>query len=884
MINSNKLEQKTRSPMMIQWANCKAKAKDALVLFRMGDFYEAFEEDAQLLAKTLEINLTKRCDIPMAGVPVVSLDQALTGLAEKGIKIALVEQLKDPKEVKGIVPRDIVRVITPGSWDPGQEQKKNRYLVSIAQSRSKIAYLKGDLSTGSWSVGSESLPLASALQNIASILYQIKPAEVIISNSFKQAHSSWLKEMEDSIGFTTSILSDRFDHTETAEQVILEELDLHNTDGLGIGSDPASICATGRWIDYVTKDLHCSIAHFGKLRIMNQKETMLLDRITLRNLEITDPLYHDSSQRSSNPQNTLLNSLDLTKTAPGARLLRDWLLHPLKSLPPLLLRQESVVDFLEHKESLQNVRSSLSNIRDLERISAKITLSKITPPELVLLLSTLQLLPQVLESIAPLSKGYWPALKKQLTPLPELTELLEKALLTSKPPMRLGEGDLFALGYNSELDQWRTIRDKSQNWLLSYQQQLREELDIKTLRVGFTPAFGYYIEVSKGQASKMPESFQRRQTLVNSERFLSTELKEFEEKVLGAKDQIAQIERDLYRDLILKLQGYCQALSQIAKSLAALDVLGSFAQKALSHQYCRPELLADGDTLEITEGRHPIVEEQIGRENFISNSTHFAHHFCQMALITGPNMAGKSTYIRQVAVLTLMAQIGCFVPAEQMRLSVCDRIFTRVGASDDLARGQSTFMVEMSEAANILNHATTRSLVILDEIGRGTSTTDGLAIAQAIVEHLLTDLICRPKTLFATHYSELTSLQKHFSSQIKNFHITVKEQRGQITFMHSICEGSCDKSYGVHVAQLAGLPKSVITRAHQLSLAPTDKSQTCSTVDQPSAHKDDVETKKSLIAHALLKKIEEIDPQAITPIDALMQLQQLKDAAKSIHS
>lgn len=857
--------------MMKQWAECKKEAKDALVLFRMGDFYEAFEEDAQRLASALDINLTKRCEIPMAGVPVVSLDSTLTCLAEKGIKIALVEQLKDPKEVKGIVPRGIVRVITPGSFEPEAEQTQSRYLVCLAKSESKIALMKGDLSTGKWSLSTESYPKQSALHNLSSTLYQLKPAEIVLTASFQKQEPDWIEELTQTLHCTVTTISDSYEQPSVCESCILNALEIHSLDSLGISTDTACILALGSWIHYVTKELRCDISHFGRLQFINSKETMLLDRITLRNLEVTDPLYHDLSQKKK-AQSTLLHSLDLTKTAPGARLLREWLLAPLKSIKPLRMRQEAVAQWMEHSESLRQTRSLLSNMRDLERLSAKITLSKISPPEVVQLYTTLEKLPQILEQITPLDLGYWPLLRKEVTALPELTAFLKSAILVDKVPARAGEGDFFMAGYHRELDEWRTIRDESHSWLLSYQSKLKEELDIKTLKVGYTPAFGYYIEVSKGQAHRVPDTFRRRQTLVNAERFVSSELKEFEEKVLGAKDKISEIERVLFQDLIAKLQQCTKQISRIGKGLAVMDVLASFAQKALSHHYCKPSLLPEGNILEITKGRHPIVEEQIGRENFIANNTAFQEGSCQIALITGPNMAGKSTYIRQVAVLTLMAQIGSFVPAQSMRLSLCDRIFTRVGASDDLARGQSTFMVEMTEAANILNHATNHSLVILDEVGRGTSTRDGLAIAQAIIEHLLTDLICRPKTLFATHYWELTALQKHFPRQLRNFHVRVKEQKSKITFLHCIEEGSCDKSYGVHVAQLAGLPSSVVERAHLLSSSPAPRQmqqQTPCILEKDSSFD---------AGQALLKKLKEIDPQAITPIEALVHLQKLKEA------
>lgn len=568
-----------------------------------------------------------------------------------------------------------------------------------------------------------------------------------------------------------------------------------------------------------------------------------------------------------------MHCLDLTKTAPGARLLREWLLSPLKSALPLLKRQEAVAQWIENQESLKETRKQLTNLRDLERLSAKITLNKLSPPDTVQLLTTLERLPSIIDQLCELDRGYWPQIKTQLLALPEVTQTLKRAIYTEKPPLRIGESDFFAPGYHKELDEWRKIRDKSHSWLIAYQNKLKESLDIKTLKVGYTPAFGYYIEVSKGQASRVPDTFRRRQTLVNAERFLSSELKEFEEKVLGAKDKIAEIERSLFGQLVKFLQRHTKEITQTGKVLAMVDVLGSFAQKALSHNYCRPEILSQGNILEINQGRHPIVEEQIGRENFIANTTSFGEKACQIALITGPNMAGKSTYIRQVAVLTLMAQIGSFVPAVSMRLSLCDRIFTRVGASDDLARGQSTFMVEMSEAANILNNATNHSLVILDEVGRGTSTTDGLAIAQAIIEHLLTDLICRPKTLFATHYWELTALQKHFLNQLRNFHVKVKEQKGKITFLHCIEEGSCDKSYGVHVAQLAGLPQSIIQRAHHLS----SNVEHNSSVQMPSPveNKKDESQEKAI---ALVKQIKEMDPTCMTPIEALVHLQKMKEA------
>lgn len=886
-----------RTPMMQQWTQCKASAPDALLLFRMGDFYEAFQEDASQLASYLEIQLTQRGGIQMAGVPVASLEVTLSKLAGLGVKTAIVEQMQDPKTTKGLVPREIVRVITPGSWSPDQEQNSSNFLVALADHQNERALICGDLATGVWSAYSFEGP--SAMSQIAATLFKLAPSELVVTSSFAQNSSSWLEEQKQNLGLsltklTAPSLNDALSKEQRAQEIILSKLKVHNLDHLGISAYPALVCSLGMWLSYVSEELRSPVHQMGKLQLMMKQKTMLLDRITLRNLEVTEPLYQEASQRGEQrgetraKKTTLLGCIDCTKSAAGARLLREWLLNPLTEVDALLARQEAVASLLEpsHMHLLSDLGEQLGKIRDLERLGSKIALQKASPLDLLALAKTLELLPSLIETIAPLKGGMWPLLQETLDPLPALHQELASMLALEKlnSATKVGEGELLREGLDEALDEWKKVRDESHAWLFNYQQSLKEELELKNLKVGYTPAFGYYIEVSKAQAAKMPPSFRRRQTLVNAERFLTPELKEFEEKVLSAKDKIAQIEAELYEQLLIRIKGHHEALLHNARALARIDVLYSFAQKAKRHHYCPPQFVREGNLLQIEEGRHPIIEEQIGRERFIANATHFDPSFCQLALITGPNMAGKSTYIRQVAILTLLAQIGSFVPAKSMRLSLCDRIFTRVGASDDLARGQSTFMVEMSEAAHILNHATSHSLVILDEVGRGTSTRDGVAIAQAMAEFLVSDLICRPKTLFATHYWELTELEPSYAPRIKNFHIAVCEERGQVTFLHHIKEGSSQRSYGVHVAKLAGVPSSIIERAQRLTELhdaaaqdPFARASRQEALAAPPATTPSIESPERREEREILERMRSLEPNELTPLQALEQLIAFKE-------
>ncbi|MBS0616148.1 MAG: DNA mismatch repair protein MutS [Verrucomicrobia bacterium] len=765
------------TPMMAQWKSCKEKSGGALLFFRLGDFYEAFEEDAAILSKELDLVLTKRQETPMAGVPAHMCEVYIDKLIAKGYRVAIAEQMEDPQVTKGIVKREIIRTVTPGTLIQSNllTDKSANFVVSIHQINDVFGLGILDLSTADFRVME-----VEGEKALHDELTRLQPKEIIVSSKSKLSLDGALIIRKDEWCF----------NLQTAQEKLCKHFSLHSLDGLGLFGMNAAISAAGALFMYVQGDLQLPLSHIQSIKKEETARFMAIDSATQRHLEIVFPLHPKGE--------SLLGHLDHTVTPMGGRLLRYWVLHPLLSAEEIHARQDRVASLLSADIP------ELKEVRDLERLIMRIETGYSSPRDLSGLRFSLEPLPAITRS----------AEKHGFAPLPDLSFLADKikAAIVDAPPLRLSEGGIFRAGFNAELDELRGLKTQSVTWMASYQARLREELGIKTLKVGFTAAFGYFIEVSRGQSDKMSDAFQRRQTLVSSERYTSAELKEYEHKILSAESRMAALETHLFHELRKEVAAHATTIRQVAHQIAELDTLLSLATIARIHHYVRPTVDTQ-DLLTIIDGRHPILDAQL-REQFISNDVLLSTDR-RLLLITGPNMAGKSTYIRQVALLTLMAQIGSFIPAKSAHIGIVDKLFSRIGASDDLARGQSTFMVEMTETASILHSATDRSLIILDEIGRGTSTYDGIAIAWAVAEYLLTTAGKRAKTLFATHYLELTQLEEEITGAI-NLSVAVQETSKGIVFLHKIVRGAADKSYGIHVAKLAGLPKPVVERAEHL--------------------------------------------------------------------
>jgi len=839
-----------QSPMMMQWSHCKKKAKDALLLFRLGDFYEAFYDDAKLLSEAVDVMLTQRQGIPMSGVPAHAAEGYIEKLVEKGHLVAIAEQIEDAKGAKGLVKRDVVRVISPGTILSSLPENDNNFFACLSILNKTYALALLDISTGELRFTE-----LSDIQEMEDELSRRAPSEVLIS---EKDFPTFQKILENLPLRVTKKEAWHFD-PQMSFKTLTEHFKVHNLDGFGLQGMPAAVTALGTLLFHIQEDLRLGATHITSMYRDELSSFMAIDQATQKNLELIKPLHSEGKNSS------LLKLLDLTQTPMGSRLLKAWLTHPLLSPKEIEARQESVEELRTHLE----MQNSFKQIRDLERLMMRISNRSASPRDLITLKVSLEAVPSIERSLSALSS---PLIKS--LPFPDLACLAQTIdrTLVEDPPVKLGEGRVIQKGIDETLDELRSLRTNSQTWIANYQAELKELTGIKTLKIIFSKAFGYCIEVSRGQADKMPANFERRQTLVNNERFVSMELKSYEQKIFSAEEKIHEIERRIFSDLLNAITLEIEKVLSVSKTLATLDVLLAFAKAAKMYRFTRP-LVDESSNLHIQVGRHPVIENSLIEESFIPNDTDL-NSKRHLLLITGPNMAGKSTYIRQVAILTIMAQIGSFIPAKKAHLGVVDKVFSRIGASDDLSRGQSTFMIEMTETANILRNSTERSLVILDEIGRGTSTFDGISIAWAVAEHLLK---VGAKTLFATHYWELTELEKDHEGAA-NVHVAVQEAADQIVFLRKIVEGSTDKSYGIHVARLAGLPQTVLKRAHSVLFKLEEKE-----LDTPSAVKQEQlsfftpPSPKDEALEELGKKIESIDVNQMTPMEALLTIQKWKD-------
>ncbi len=825
------------TPLMQQYHAIKSRYPHALLLFRLGDFYELFYEDAMLASRELQITLTSRNrekgqPIPMCGVPYHAADGYVAKLIRAGFKIAICDQMEQPGPGKKIVRREVVRVITPGTATDVAvlDARENNFLAAVAKhaSGSPVGLAYVDLSTGEFQA--TEFVGASADEDLRDELQLLHPRETLLPRPqqlFETAKTSLL----DGTGGVESRLEDWIFQYDYADRVLREQFGVAELTGFGLDAHPQAIAAAGAIVHYLRENAtHRSdptngtngnaasaleaLGHLDRVRYYQQHDALVLDPVSVRNLELVNPIFTEESSRSG--PTTLLAALDATVTGMAARLLRSWILRPLLDRDAIELRLGAVAHLLQQTVVRGEIRKELRGIVDLERLTSRITLGLATPRELLALRKSLTQVPVLKNFVMPPPAGGSDLLRRIHDDIDELADVREvlEAAIADEPPALATDPGIIRSGFHAELDELRNLSQHSKQIIASMEERERKRTNIASLKIRFNHVFGYYIEISKPNLHLAPNDYERKQTLVNAERFTCPELKEYERKILAADERILEIERQLFIDLRSSIAGKAARLRKTACAIAQLDVLAAFAKLATDRGYTRPEFNPSGELL-IVAGRHPVIEELLRQrgERFVPNDLFFEPARQQLLLITGPNMGGKSTYLRQAALIVLMAQIGCYVPARQAKLPIIDRIFTRIGASDNLARGRSTFLVEMSEVAAILNHATPASLVLLDEVGRGTATFDGLSIAWAVVEHLQKHT--RARTLFATHYHELTELAELLPS-VKNVHVSVKETPNEIIFLRRVEPGSADKSYGIEVARLAGLPRAVIERAREV--------------------------------------------------------------------
>ncbi len=857
------IEPKT-TPMMSQWHACKEQATDAILLFRLGDFYEGFHDDAILLSKELDLTLTKRGDIPMSGIPFHASESYIDRLVEKGYKVAIAEQMEDPKVTKGIVRREVVRIVSPGTLLQSSllKDKCHNFIASLQLLNATFGLAVLDLSTGDFR--------AMQLDDVSLLvdeLYRLCPKELIIASKCYEAINEQIKDYAKA---TSSLCTKReewhFEH-KAAYDSLSRHFKVHNLDGFGLKGLTAAINSAGALLHYIHEELSLPIDHIETLRTETLGKFLSIDRTTQKHLELIEPLHEKAP--------SLLSHLDATQTPMGGRLMREWLLHPLLSSDEIGKRQEAVSTLLQNPQLMNQLSAHLTKVRDISRLIMRITSAMASPRDVLALKESLEPVPFIKNLLNSLPSQLLSEQRENLLDLSPLVKTIGRTL-SEDLPLRISDGGIIKSGVDSDLDALRALQSSGHEWIANYQAKLKDSTGIRTLKVAYTKAFGYYIEVSRGQADKMPPEFVRRQTLVGTERFLSPELKEYEEKIFSAEEKIQTLETELFAKLRCEITTFAKEIRAIAQAAATIDVLLGLAASARKYRYVRP-IVDESDRLEIHAGRHPIVETCLPKGHFVPNDLLIDENQ-RLLLLTGPNMAGKSTFIRQTALIVIMAQIGSFVPAESAHLGIVDRVFSRIGASDDLSRGQSTFMVEMSETANILHHATSRSLIVLDEIGRGTSTYDGIAIAWAVAEYLLTTVGKRAKTLFATHYWELHALEEKVPGAV-NFRVAVAETDSGIAFLHKILRGETDKSYGIHVARLAGLPTGAIKKAQEILSSLEKEPQQPSS--RTSSRKKQLDlfvpaAQEEAIAETILAEIRKCDIDHLTPLEALKQLSQWK--------
>ncbi len=862
----------SETPLMAQYHKIKAQYPDTILLFRVGDFFETFDEDAKKASQVLGITLTKRANgkaenVPLAGFPHHAIDTYLPKLVRSGYRVAICEQMENPKFAKGIVKRDVIEVVTPGVAfsDKLLDHKKNNYLASIYVKDNIAGISFSDVSTG------EFYAYQINVNGLNSQFGLITPSEILISKRQKSFFEGLIKKYLPTARVST--LEDWIFEYEFARDLLLNHFGTQTLKGFGLEGNEVAISTAGAILNYLKETQKEKLGHLNKVSLFNPSDYMQLDFATKRNLEIMFTMQ-DASREGS-----LISILDKTNTSMGGRLLKRWITAPLRKLEPILKRQQSVAELVTKKTLRKNVREELKEIADLERLTSKICTGRATPRELIYLKNSLRKIPLLKQLLDGTISERIKNIAESLDALDEVVEKIELAI-TDDPPVSVGNGNVIRPGYSPELDELRNITKNAKSWIENFQEKERLRTNIPSLKVSYNKVFGYYISISNTHKEKTPPDYIRKQTLVNSERYITPELKEYEDKILNAEENIAELETQLFDEVRSFAASFSEKIQTNAKLIAELDCYQSLAQCAEEYDYVKPEL-DNSDVIDIEDGRHPVVERILPPgEKFHPNSTFLSNEETQIIILTGPNMAGKSVYLRQVGLIVLLAQIGSFVPAKRAHIGLVDNIFTRVGASDNITSGESTFLVEMQEAANILNNATSKSLILLDEVGRGTSTFDGISIAWAITEYLHENPLAAAKTLFATHYHELNEMATIFP-RIKNFKVEVREYDDKVIFLHKVTPGGADHSYGIQVAQMAGLPPFVTKRAKEILSNLEGKELTPFEVKRAKTKKIRREDGIQLSLFEfkddeIRKEISEIEVEKITPIEALNKLNELK--------
>ncbi|MCI8549375.1 MAG: DNA mismatch repair protein MutS [Lachnospiraceae bacterium] len=873
--------------MMQQYMETKKQYPGCILFYRLGDFYEMFFEDAKTVSRELELTLTgKECGLPerapMCGVPYHALDTYLSRLVQKGYKVAIAEQMEDPKMAKGLVKREVIRIVTPGTLLDSQalDETKNNYLMCIVYLAKSFGVAVSDITTGEFLVTE-----LSTIRALLDEIYKYTPSEIICNEAFYMSGVD-LEALKGRVNVLITSLENRYFDGETCEDTLKGHFHVERLSGLGLDDYKIGLVAAGAQLLYLLETQKNSLGHITKLTPYRSGKYMLIDTSTRRNLELLETL------REKQKRGSLLWVLDKTRTAMGARLLRSFLEQPLIDREEILRRQDAVEELNGAYITREELTEYLNPIYDLERLMGRISYKSANARDLISFKNSLQMLPHIKNLLKEFRAPLLEELCENLDVLEDLAGLIEKAIVDD-PPLVIREGGLIKDGFHEEADKLRKAKTEGKTWLTQLEAKEREETGIKNLRIKYNKVFGYYLEVTNSFLSMVPAHYVRKQTLTGSERFTTDELKKLEEIILGAEDKLFALEYDLFCQVRDDIAGQVVRIQKTAHCIAWIDVLTSLSVAATKNNYVRPKINEKG-VIDIKDGRHPVVERMMRDDLFIANDTYLDNGHNRLSVITGPNMAGKSTYMRQTALICLMAQIGSFVPAASANIGICDRIFTRVGASDDLASGQSTFMVEMTEVANILRNATRNSLLILDEIGRGTSTFDGLSIAWAVIEYISNTKILGAKTLFATHYHELTELEGSIKG-VNNYCIAVKEMGDDIVFLRKIVKGGADKSYGIQVAKLAGVPEAVLVRAKELAeeLADADISvrsrEIAGAVKAAKPHVprlDEVDLKQMSLFDTvkdddILKELEAMELSAMTPIDALNTLYRLQNSLKN---
>ena len=876
------------TPMMKQYMQTKEEYKDCILFYRLGDFYEMFFDDALTASKELEITLTgKNCGLeeraPMCGIPYHAVDSYLNRLVSKGYKVAICEQVEDPKTAKGIVKREVIRVVTPGTNldTQGLDETKNNYIMCIVYMADRYGLSVADVTTGEYLVTE-----LDSQTKLMDELYKFMPSEIVCNEAFYMSGLD-LDDLKNRLHMAIYSLEAWYFDDALCRETLQEHFKVASLEGIGLSDYECGMIASGALLKYLEETQKNSLSHMSRLTRYATGNYMVLDSATRRNLELVETL------REKQKRGSLLWVLDKTKTAMGARTLRKYVEQPLIDKESIVKRLDAVAELKDNAICREEIREYLNPVYDLERLVGKITYQSANPRDLIAFQSSLSMLPSVKCILKDMESDLLKEIYEELDPLEELCDLVGRAI-QEEPPLAMKEGGIIKDGYNEEVDRLRKAKSEGKNWLADLETKEREKTGIKNLRIRYNKVFGYYLEVTNSFKDLVPDYYTRKQTLANAERYIIPELKELEDTILGAEDKLCALEYELYCEVRNTIAAELTRIQRTAKAVAKLDVIASLALVAERNNYVRPKINEKG-VIDIRDGRHPVVEKMIPNDMFIANDTYLDDKKQRISIITGPNMAGKSTYMRQAALIVLMAQLGSFVPASSANIGLVDRIFTRVGASDDLASGQSTFMVEMNEVANILRNATSKSLLILDEIGRGTSTFDGLSIAWAVVEYISNSKLLGAKTLFAPHYHELTELEGKISN-VNNYCIAVKEKGDDIVFLRKIVKGGADKSYGIQVAKLAGVPDPVINRAKEIveELVTADITgkvkdiavQGSETKKKTQKKLDEVDlTQFSLFDTVkdddVLNELKELDISHMTPMDAMNKLYQLQNKLRN---